>query len=116
MTSAIFKLALAAGLALGTVAPAFASDPVTLRMTTMSPGGSRNSTIWFGPWAQRINASGNGAIKIDVVEGYNVANLNNIYERLNSDVVQIGWVIHSLIGGKFPLTEVAGLPFLADRS
>jgi TRAP-type C4-dicarboxylate transport system substrate-binding protein len=116
MTSTLIKLALAAGLVLGTVAPAVAADTVTLRMTTMSPGGSRNAKIWFGPWAERINAAANGAIKVEVVEGYNVANLQNIYERLNNDVVQIGWVIHSLIGGKFPLTEVAGLPFLADRS
>jgi TRAP-type C4-dicarboxylate transport system substrate-binding protein len=116
MASAFVKLALAAGLALGTVAPAFAADAVTLRMTTMSPGGSRNATIWFRPWAERINAAANGALKVEVVEGYAVANLQNIYDRLNSDVVQIGWVIHSLIGGKFPLTEVASLPFLADRS
>lgn len=116
MTSAFVKLALAAGLALGTMAPAFAADPVTLRLTTMSPGGSRNATIWFGPWAERINAAAKGALKVEVMEGYTVANLNNIYERLSNDVVQIGWVIHPLIGGKFPLTEVAGLPFLADRS
>jgi TRAP-type C4-dicarboxylate transport system substrate-binding protein len=116
MTSAFVKLALAGGLALATIAPTFAADTVTLRMTTMSPGGSRNATIWFSPWAESINASAKGALKVEVLEGYTVANLNNIYERLSSDVVQIGWVIHPLIGGKFPLTEVAGLPFLADKS
>jgi TRAP-type C4-dicarboxylate transport system substrate-binding protein len=115
MRSAFFKLALAAGIAFGMVAPALAQENV-LRMTTMSPGGSRNFSVWFQPWAEKINAAANGAIKVEVVEGYTLANLNNIYERLTNDVVQIGWVIHPLIGGKFPLTEVAGLPFLADRS
>ena len=116
MTSGFVRLALAAGLAFGTIAPAFAADPVIIRMTTMSPGGSRNGTIWFKPWAEKINAEAKGAIDVEVVEGYSIANLNNLYDRLMADVVQIGWIIHPLIGGKFPLTEVAGLPFMADRS
>jgi TRAP-type C4-dicarboxylate transport system substrate-binding protein len=116
MRSAFLKLALAAGLVLGTVAPAFADDPVVIRMTTMSPGGSRNASLWFNPWAKKINDDAKGAIKVEVVEGYTIANLNNIYDRLMADVVQVGWVIHPLIGGKFPLTEVAGLPFLANSS
>jgi TRAP-type C4-dicarboxylate transport system substrate-binding protein len=116
MTSKFVQAALAAGIAFGVAAPALAADPVVLRMTTMSPGGSRNATIWFQPWAKKITDASNGALQVEVVEGYIHANLNNIYERLTNDVVQIGWVIHPLIGGKFPLTEVAGLPFLADRS
>jgi TRAP-type C4-dicarboxylate transport system substrate-binding protein len=30
------------------------------------------------------------------------------------DVVQIGWVLHSLVAGKFPLSEVTNLPFMSD--
>ena len=75
MTSAFVKLALAGGLALATLAPAFA-DPVVIRMTTMSPGGSRNATLWFKPWAERINAEAKGAIDVEVVEGYSIANRN----------------------------------------
>ena len=116
MRSILATLALAAALISGGALSAFADDPVVIRMTTMSPGGSRNATIWFNPWAQKINADAKGSIQIEVVEGYTLANLNNIYERLTNDVVQVGWVIHPLIGGKFPLTEVAGLPFLADKS
>jgi TRAP-type C4-dicarboxylate transport system substrate-binding protein len=118
MTSRVAKLALAAALAIGTIAPAVAQaqSPVIIRMTTMSPGGARNYSLWFKPWADRINAASHGAVKVEVVEGFSVANLNNIYDRLMADIVQIGWVIHPLIGGKFPLTEVAGLPFLANSS
>ena len=116
MKSAFFKLALAAGLALGCVAPALADDPVIIRMTTMSPGGSRNASLWFIPWAKKITDDSKGALNVEVVEGYTLASLTNIYDRLMNDVVQVGWVIHPQIGGKFPLTEVAGLPFLADKS
>jgi TRAP-type C4-dicarboxylate transport system substrate-binding protein len=116
MKSMFGGLVLAAALIAGGIDAARAADPVVIRMTTMSPGGSRNANIWFKPWAKRINESAKGAIDVEVVEGFSVANLNNLYERITNDVVQIGWVIHPLIGGKFPLTEVAGLPFLADRS
>ena len=116
MRSILATLALAAALISGGALSALADDPVVVRMTTMSPGGSRNGSLWFNPWAAKINADAKGAIQVEVVEGYTLANLNNLYDRLMNDVVQIGWVIHPLIGGKFVLTEVAGLPFLADRS
>src|SRR5262249_16001588 len=110
MKSAFFKLVLAAGLALGTVPPALPDDPPIIRMTTMSPGGSRNANLWFIPWAKKINDDAKGALNVEVVEGFTLASLTNIYDRLMNDVVQVGWVIHPQIGGKFPLTEVAGLP------
>jgi TRAP-type C4-dicarboxylate transport system substrate-binding protein len=116
MTKAFVRLALAGALCFAAIAPSLAADPVIIRMTTMSPGGSRNANIWFKPWADKINADAKGAINVEVVEGYTLANLTNLYDRLQNDVVQIGWVIHPLIGGKFVLTEVAGLPFLANSS
>src|SRR5262244_3577301 len=116
MTSALVKFALAAGLAVTAVVPAFAADPIVIRMATMVPPNTPAATDWFKPWAAQINEKAKGAVKVEVVEGYAVANLNNIYDRIKADVVQIGWVIHPLIGGKFPLTEVGSLPFLAEVS
>src|SRR5690606_14236970 len=40
----------------------------------------------------------------------------NVYDRVTSDVVQIGWMLPGLLGGKFPLSEVVALPFAADDS
>ena len=85
MTSAFVKLALAAGLALGTIAPAFAADPVTLRMTTMSPGGSRNATIWFSPWAERINAAAKGALAPTDPEAFSVID-GKLYFNYSQDI------------------------------
>ena len=36
------------------------------------------------------------------------------YDRVSDDVVQIGWIIHALVGNRFPLSDVSGLPFLAE--
>ena len=70
MRDKFLQAALAAGIAFGIAVPALAADPVVLRMTTMSPGGSRNFSVWFQPWAQKINAAANGAIQIEVRFGY----------------------------------------------
>jgi TRAP-type C4-dicarboxylate transport system substrate-binding protein len=71
---------------------------------------------WFTQWANRVNAQSAGTLKIEVKEIGPLANFGNAYNRVLDDVVQIGWAPHPLIGGKFPLSEVAGLPFMADDS
>jgi TRAP-type C4-dicarboxylate transport system substrate-binding protein len=37
-----------------------------------------------------------------------------MYDRVGSDVLQIGLLIPSLVGGKFPLTDMVGLPFVTE--
>jgi TRAP-type transport system periplasmic protein len=87
-----------------------------LILTTMSPAGSANSTLLFGPWAARINEQGKGVIHIEPRDGPTLANFGNVYERVNDDVVQIGWLLPGLLGGQFGLTEVSGLPFMTDNA
>jgi len=87
-----------------------------LILTTMSPAGSSNSRLLFGPWAARVNEQGKGVIEIDVRDGPTLANFGNVYERVRDDVVQIGWLIPGVLGGQFGLTAVAGLPFTTDTA
>jgi TRAP-type C4-dicarboxylate transport system substrate-binding protein len=98
-----------AGAGLGSV-PASAQE--RLLFTGLSPAGGGNS-IFFNAWAKRVNDASNGALRIEVRDGTTLANYGNVYDRVLTDVVQIGWAIHQVIGGKFPLSEVAGLPFVS---
>jgi TRAP-type C4-dicarboxylate transport system substrate-binding protein len=82
-----------------------------LLFTSLSPAGSSNS-IFFNKWAQKIAEQSGGTVKIDIRDGVSLANFGNVYERVQDDVVQIGWAIHQVVAGKFPLSEVAGLPFV----
>ena len=109
-----WKAALAAA-ALLSFCSAANADEIRLLFTSQSPAGSRN-VAWFTEWAQRVNAQSAGTIRIEVKEIGPLANFGNAYNRVLDDVVQIGWAPHPLIGGKFPLSEVAGLPFMADDS
>jgi len=92
------------------------ADETNLIFATTEPAGSDDSMRVFTPWAQRLATATNNAIRIDLREGLAIANSMNIYDRVQSDVVQVGILIPSLIGGKFPLTDVAGLPFVTDDS
>jgi len=51
-----------------------------------------------------------------VRNGYTIASLNNSLDRLNEDVVQITGVFHGNTPGRFPLSEVAGLPFMTTKA
>ena len=107
-----FGLAVAA-LALGFGIQAASAQETRLLFTSLSPAGSPNSQF-FNSWAQRVNDQSGGALKIEVRDGTALANFGNSYDRVNSDVVQIGWVQPAFIAGKFPLSEVTNLPFMTD--
>jgi len=82
-----------------------------LIMTSLSPVGSPNS-IFFNAWVQKVNDQAKGAVAVDLRDGIALATFGNTYDRVQNDVIQIGWAQHALVAGKFPLSEVAGLPFL----
>lgn len=92
------------------------AQEVTLIFATTNPSNAHLNVQVLHPWAQRINETGKGVIKIDVRDGPTLANHVNFYDRVTTDVVQIAWGLQNAIGGKFPLSEVAGLPFIADNA
>ena len=94
--------------------PAFAQ--VTLIVTTMSPPGGNFSTKFFRPWAERIAGASDGTLKTELRDGYAMANYANVFDRVMNDVVQIGWGMQGIVAGKFPLTEVATMPFEAENA
>jgi TRAP-type C4-dicarboxylate transport system substrate-binding protein len=92
------------------------AQEVTLKMATLSPPNSIFVTGMLKPWADRVNKKGKGILRIQLVNGTAVANFRNVYGRVLSDVVQIGWGGQTLVGGKFPRSDVATLPFQSDAS
>jgi len=108
MISHGLKLAAVAA-ALSIAAPALAQEKLIL--TSMSPPNSANSKF-FAAWAAKINAAGGGTIDIDMRDGNALANYGNVYDRVVNNVIQIGWSIHQVVAGKFPLTDVGGLPYI----
>jgi TRAP-type transport system periplasmic protein len=94
------------------IAPA---QETKLFFTSMSPAGSQVSNF-FRTWIDRVNQQAGGDIKVELRDGLTLANFGNVYERVLDDVVQIGWVAHALVAGKFPLSEVTTMPFIGDNN
>jgi TRAP-type C4-dicarboxylate transport system substrate-binding protein len=100
------------------VAQGAAADPVALRFAPgqASPLSPTDVPNFYRLWAQRVTDDSKGALKIDLREGMAIASSTNMYDRVTSDVIQIGFVLFNYVEGKFPLTEVAALPNTADTA
>jgi TRAP-type transport system periplasmic protein len=115
MKSRLWILAVILALLLLPAADASAQQ-TRLFFTSMSPANSDNSKF-FNAWARKVEADSNNAVAIEVKDGAaTLATMQNVVERVGQDVAQIGWTIHSFYPGRFPLSETAGLPFVADES
>jgi TRAP-type C4-dicarboxylate transport system substrate-binding protein len=94
---------------------AASADEISLSFATLDPSQTPLNMRELHPWADRVNTAGKGVVQIVVHDGVEIANQQNIFDRVQSDVVQIGRGTQSFIGGKFPLTEVVALPFVIDK-
>jgi TRAP-type C4-dicarboxylate transport system substrate-binding protein len=95
--------------------PAGAQEATLIFATTNAPQAHLNARVHH-PWAKRINEQGAGTLKLDVRDGPTIANHLNFYQRVMDDVIQVAWGLPVYVAGKFPLTEVAALPLVADRA
>jgi TRAP-type C4-dicarboxylate transport system substrate-binding protein len=101
--------------AFGFGAPAQAQETKLLFAEVVPPGSVIDAKV-VGPWAQKVNGEGKGVVSIDVRPGPAIATFENVYDRVLTDVVQIGWEIQAAVGGKFPLSNVVALPLITDDS
>ena len=93
------------------------ADEVNLIFASGSPAGSEVSSEFLRPWVERINAQGQGVLRIDYREGTALADPANSYDRVLSDAIQIGFMLPGLVAGKFPRSQVVTLPYVAgDRA
>jgi TRAP-type C4-dicarboxylate transport system substrate-binding protein len=99
---------------LSQIAPASAQETKLLFADVVPPGSVIDAKV-VQPWAQRVSEQGKGVLSVDVRSGPAIADFSNVYDRVLSDVVQIGWGIQAAVGGKFPLSNVVGLPLLTDN-
>ena len=87
-----------------------ASAQEVLNLVSPSNPRSHINQIVFPPWVKAINEDAGGTIKVVLNTGGKLANPRNIWERVQADVVQIGWGIASGRAKQFPRSTVTGLP------
>ncbi|HLI19624.1 MAG TPA: TRAP transporter substrate-binding protein [Stellaceae bacterium] len=92
------------------------ADPTVLRFVPGQNPGTFSYDSFFVPWAKKVTDDSHGALTIDLRGGMTIANIVNMYDRVMSDVVQIGFVLYNYVQGKFPYSEVAALPNTAPNA
>ena len=109
------RRAAAALFAAAVIVPGAARAEATkLVFATTNPPNSFLTVQVFKPWVARVNGASGGTLEVDVRDGPSIANLSNFYDRVTNDVVQIVFGMQGLVGGRFPLSAAAGLPYVAD--
>lgn len=68
------------------------------------------------PWAEKIEKSTNGRVKIKFFVGGALGKPGQIYDMVSKGVADIGWDICDYSPGKFPLTTVIELPFMVKTA
>ena len=112
----MFKSLAAFAVALGLAAGTAAAEEITLSFATGAPPGQAPHPQVSLPWAAKVNEKGAGVVKINVIEGFTVVTPQNFYPRLMNDVVQISSGLQGSVGGVFPLTDVARIPYLVEKA
>jgi len=112
-TRPIRALAVAAAL-LGFPAAAQAADPVTLKFVFPAPPSDFEQVML--DWNADIEKATDGAVKVQMFVGTAVANFANVIDRIQNNVVDIGFGIFGPYSRQVPRTFVVELPFESEAS
>jgi TRAP-type transport system periplasmic protein len=82
---------------------------ITLRYSTMFPAPHRQSLV-VGEWCKEIEKMTNGRVKVTVYPNNTLTPAVQTYDSVVKGIADIGLADAAYTRGKFPLTEVVGLP------
>ncbi len=113
-----FLQATAAGAAL-MAAPAIvrpaSAQAVTLRLHHFLGPQSNGHAKMLAPWAAKVMADSNNAIKIEIFPGMQLGGTPpQLFNQARDGVVDIVWTLPGYTPGRFPITETVELPFIAS--
>ena len=100
-------------LALSVIPATPAEKPVELTFAYQLPPVHFMHRRVIEPWAKEVEAKCGGKIKINLYPAESLVKAKDTYEAVVKGVADIGWGLHQLTPGRFPMTEVMHLPFMA---
>lgn len=90
---------------------------VTLRMHHFLPPLSNGHTKFLAPWAKKIEADSGGRIAIQIFPSMQLGGTPpQLYDQAKDGVVDLVWTLPGYTTGRFPVSEVFELPFIASKS
>ncbi len=106
-------VAVAALLALLLAGPATAQE-TTLRLHHFLAESSPVHAGYLAPWAERVETESGGRIRIEIYPSMQLGGAPpSLIDQVEDGVVDLVWTLPGYTPGRFPITEVFELPFLA---
>ena len=106
--SSVFALSLAAGAVLSDGAGA---QTIELKLSHFVPP-QHTFHKWATAWTEKLEKESNGRLKFTIYpNGQLVGPPNRQFDAARNGVTDIAWVLHGVTPGRYPVTELANLPF-----
>ncbi len=93
-----------------------AADTIELKLATFEPPHAFAAKSILKAWAEKVNKDSGGRLKVKVFAGGVLGKPPQQYDIVKGGVADIAWTVLGYIGGQFPLSSVADLPFLTTSS
>ncbi len=117
VTRGIVGAAVAAALGAGSFAAfsdAAGAQEITLRLHNFNSPKAIANRLFMRPWAKEIEKKSAGRVKVQVFPAMQLGGKpSDLYGQARDGVVDIVWTLPGYSPGRFPLTEVFELPFVA---
>lgn len=106
-----FTLACVLGAAATFGATAARAETITLKLSHFVPP-QHTFHKWVTAWAEKIEKESGGRLKFEIYpNGQLVGPPNRQLDAARNGIVDLAWVLHGVTPGRYPMTELANLPF-----
>jgi len=86
---------------------------VELKFSHHNPPQGWTTVQFLNPWAKQVETATGGKLKITMYPAQSIAALADNYDAVINNLAQMTWIPTSPYAGRFPMSEVISLPFLA---
>lgn len=105
-----------ANLMLGMYAGPSEAKTINLKFATFfSPKHNMQVDVWE-PWAEKIKKQSNGQVTVTMFPGGALGKPGDHYSLVEKGLADIVYILHDYTPGRFPMTTVFELPFMAPNS
>jgi TRAP-type transport system periplasmic protein len=96
----------------------FAQDPeFTLKVHHFLPAKSNAQVLLLQPWADKVMAESNGRIKVDIYPSMQLGGKPpQLFNQVKDGVADVVWTLPSYTPGRFPITDLFELPYIAGSA
>src|SRR5919109_1714187 len=106
-------IAIAAALAVA--APAAAQDKIEVKVAEFV-GAQHFMTKWLMQWGEKLEKASNGRLVFKHFPGAQMAPTPAHYDLARTGQADVSWFLHGGTPGRFPLTEIAHLPYMVGSA